>query len=168
MFLRQIPTSQTLHEIPEGRRGIAATLDLMSRCVKQYKTHPVIRDTALELTQSLSNKDYPGEVRRLYEFVRDEIRYVRDIHGVETLYTPDQMLVTRAGDCDDKSLLLATLLESIGHPTRFVAMGFAGGDLEHVLPETKIGQKWIPLETTEDVELGWTPKNVTNVLIRHN
>jgi transglutaminase-like putative cysteine protease len=74
----------------------------------------------------------------------------------------------RAGDCDDKSVLLAALLESIGHPTRFVAIGFQPDDFEHVFVETKIADRWISLETTEPVEIGWMPQHIRARLTVNN
>ena len=129
----------------------------MRRLVREYKTALPIRQTALALTNALPQKDWMGEVRALHSFVRDNIRYVRDINGVETVQTPLRTLENEAGDCDDKSLLVATLLETIGFPTRFVAMAFSPGKYSHVLPEVKVGRRWIPLETTERRRFGWYP-----------
>jgi hypothetical protein len=54
--------------------------------------------------------------------------------------------------------LLAALLESIGHPCRFVAVGYSRrNEFEHVYVETKIGHTWTALETTMDVPMGWAP-----------
>lgn len=94
--------------------------------------------------------------------VRDRIRYVRDIRGVETLHTAEQVIRQRAGDCDDKSLLLAALLESIGHETQFEALGPAPGRFCHVLVKWwDVERKaWVPLETTAKVKAGWEPRGV--------
>ncbi len=131
------------------------------------KTLPV-RLAALSLTNNRKQKDWAAEVRALHAFVRDRIRYVRDVRGVETLQTPEITLQLKAGDCDDKSVLLAAMLESIGHPTRFCAVGFRPDHFSHVLVETKIRDKWLPLETTEPVEAGWEPRNVQTRLTVHN
>lgn len=147
----------TLQMIPDGIPGIMETLKIMSRIVKDYKKSLPVRTLAVSLTSICNQKDWACEVSTLHAFVRDQIRYINDITDVETVHTPDVILSQRAGDCDDKSLLLASLLESIGHPTRFVAIGFQPGVFSHVYVETKIGNNWIPLETTEDVEAGWQP-----------
>ena len=148
----------TLHAIPSGPPGIKVTLNLMRRLVREYKTALPIRQTALAVTNGLPQKDWMGEVRNLHAFVRDHIRYVRDVNGVETIQTPLRTLENEAGDCDDKSTLLASLLESIGYPTRFVAMAFRPGKYSHVLPEVRVGRRWIPLETTERKQVGWYPR----------
>jgi len=160
--------SYTLHSIPDGREGIRATLKLMSKLVSQYKINPTIRELAIGLTNKLQQKNFTGEVRALHEYVKEQIRYVKDIKGVETIQTPLQTLRLMAGDCDDKSTLVASLLEAIGHPTRFIAVGFSAGSLSHVLVQTKIGPKWYSVECTEPVSLGWTPPNIRNIMVQHN
>lgn len=154
--------------IPEGREGTIATLRLMRDLVRRGKTSLNIRSLAVSLTAGVPSKDWLGEIRVLHRFVRDSIRYVRDIRDVETLHDPETVLKIGSGDCDDKAVLLASLLESIGHPTRFVAIGFVPEEYSHVYVETLIGKKWVPLETTEPVEVGWVPENVVSRLIIHN
>lgn len=135
--------------------------------VRKCKLDLGLRRLALEIVAGVPQRDYAGQVRALHAFVRDRIRYVGDIDGVETLHTPRQILEQRQGDCDDKALLLATLLATIGHKTRFVAVGY-GPSVTHVLVETLVGSKWIPLETTENVEAGWYPDRIKSRVIVHN
>jgi transglutaminase-like putative cysteine protease len=163
----QAPPS-TLMSIPPGKEGTKYTLNLMRQLVRQGKKSSAVRQLAVELTSGLKQKDWLGEVSAVHRFVRDSIRYVRDIHGVETLHTVERILSNAAGDCDDKSVLVASLLESLGHPTRFLAIGFKPGSYSHVYPETLIGNKWVTVETTEPVELGWKPKNIVNALVMNN
>lgn len=139
----------------------------MRALVKEGRKNPVIRELALSLIERHDQKDWQNEIRSLHAFVRDRIRYTRDIRGVETLQTPWATLDIRQGDCDDKSILLASLLESVGHPTRIVAVGFVPGTCSHVLVETRIGNKWIAAETTEPVQLGWYPRNVKTRFVAH-
>lgn len=151
------PTVTQLRAIPDGFPGVVETLRAMSRFARDGKTTMLVRQTALRLTRNCQQKDFSCEVRTLHAFVRDSVRYVMDVDGVETVQTPQKTLEMMAGDCDDKATLLASLLGSIGHPTRFVAIGFAPQEFSHVYLETLIGTRWIPLETTEPVEAGWSP-----------
>lgn len=146
--------------LPPGLGGVRRTLELMRNLARQGKTDPLVRQFAVQLTNDLPQKDWSGEVAALHAFVRDNIRYLRDIRKVETLQTANRTLLNRSGDCDDKSVLLASMLESISHPARFVAVGFRSPfACDHVYVETKVGNKgaWIPLETTEPVPMGWNP-----------
>ena len=162
------PLSATLQAIPDGKEGTIATLKIMKELVKAGKKSLPVRSLAVSLTNGTASKDWFGELKKLHAFVRDRIRYVRDIRDVETVQTPDATLAIGAGDCDDKSVLLASLLESIGHPTRFVAIGFKPDDFAHVYVESRVGTSWVPLETTEPVEIGWSPSGVVSRLTIFN
>lgn len=164
------PPPSLLMEIPNGIDGVRATLKVMSALVRGGKKSPAVRAKALALTQHLRQKDRTGEIRALYEYVRDRIRYVRDIHNVETVHTPEQVMRQESGDCDDKAVLLASLLESIGHPSAFWAIGTKSrNQYSHVLVLTRVGPKsWLPLETTEPVAFGWRPPVVRASMIHYN
>lgn len=157
----------TLHNIPNGPSGTAATLDLMNRLVKKYKQAPDIRELALHLTKHLPQKDGVGEVKAIHRFVQNRIRYIKDIDGIETLQTPLQTLRIGQGDCDDKATLVGALLGSIGHPSRFRAIGFMRNSFCHVYPETKLGGQWVSVETTEPVDIGWRPRGVAASMVRN-
>lgn len=156
MFVERIipPRPSQLGELPSGRAGTVETLRLMRSRVRAGKTNPHIRAQALTLIADLPAKQYGREIARIFEFVRDRIRYTRDVRGVETLQEPWITLADRVGDCDDKVTLLAALLESVGHPTRAVAIGLSGAPLSHVYLETRLGPKWIPLDATESWPTG--------------
>jgi transglutaminase-like putative cysteine protease len=169
MFLSQLP-GRTIERkiIPSGVEGVRATLNEMRKFVRDYKKSDQVRSTAAEIVSPLQQKNFMGEIKRLHAYVRDAIRYLRDIHGVEVVQSPPETLRRGYGDCDDKAVLLAALLESIGHPTRFVAVGKAPGKFTHVYVETRRGPNWIALETTEPVDVGWQPKNILARMVAHN
>ena len=157
MILGQTQTS-VLYSIPDGAQGTRATLKMMAKIVRDYSTNLAIRNYANDLTMRCPNQDYSGEAECLFLFVRDKIRYLQDVNGVETLQTPDVTLHNQSGDCDDKSTLLASMLESIGHCARFIAVGFERANtFEHVFVETLVGRDWIALETTVNgAPMGWS------------
>lgn len=151
-----VPTLQ-LSFIPDGVDGISATLDKMIELVRVYRRHPFVRQLAIELTTPLAAKDFRQEAIRIWDFVRTYIRYVRDIRDVETLQSPLVTVRNRAGDCDDQAILIASLVQAIGHPVRFVAMGFQPRLYSHVIAETLVGDEWLPMETTVARPFGWEP-----------
>lgn len=137
----------------------------MAAFVKRYKVDPSIRMLAQQITRGLKSHDELAEVTALQHFVRDRIRYVKDVDGVETLQAPPYTLKMQSGDCDDKAILLATLLGSVGYPAQFIALGFNGRDFTHVLTAVKLGTRFIPLETiVNGAEPGWFPKGANPVL----
>lgn len=164
-----LPT--TLARIPSGVEGIKATLRIMRSLVQRWKLDPGVRDLAKELTDRCAQGDYSCEVKSLHAFVRDQIRYVGDIADVQTLQTPRATLEQASGNCANKAILLAALLESINHKTRFVAAAYhEPGVYEHVWPESRLGAIWYPLETTRPVPAGWDPRRraIPPRLVAHN
>jgi transglutaminase-like putative cysteine protease len=156
----------TLRSIPSGDAGVIETLKEMRSIVRAWKVAPVILQRATEIIRPCGGKDWSCQVRRLHAFVRDRVRYQLDVRDVETIRTPELTLRERVGDCDDKSVLLASMLEATGHPTRFIALGFGPppAPYSHVLVETRIGDEWIAAETTEPWPLGQKPQGATRVL----
>lgn len=151
------PTTIQLGLIRSGKKGIWDTLKIMGGLVRAGKNSGAIRARAAAIVAPCSPKDWKCEAVTAHAWVQNNIRYLRDITDTETVTTPEKTLELGAGDCDDQSILLASLLESIGHPTRFVAIGFEPNIFSHVYVETLIGTVWVPLETTEPVEAGWSP-----------
>lgn len=145
--------------LPAGIQGTRTTLNLMRQLVRRYKKSISLRQLAFAIIDRVrGHKNFGAQVRAIHAYVQDTIQYVKDVNGVETLATPIKTLEFRKGDCDDQAVLLATLLESIGHETRFVAIRMQPlGPFVHVFTETKIGRKWIPLETTEQWPAGVGP-----------
>lgn len=129
----------------------------MAELIRQGRTALPVRETMKTLIRHLPQKDYMGEIAAAHAFVRDRVRYTRDIRSVETLHTAERLLADRQGDCDDKSILVAALLESIGHRTRLVAIGPRKGVFSHVFPQVvhpKEPGVWINLECTEPWPVG--------------
>ena len=162
-------TRATLQSIPNGWQGTRATLRIMSRITRHFKKNIQIRSLAQNIISDVQgHKNWTSQIKAVHAYVRDNVMYVRDIRGVETLATPIKTLETMQGDCDDQAVLLASLLESIGHPTRFVAMAeTALGPFVHVFTETKIGANWYPLETTEKFPAG-KPMRYARKMLEHN
>jgi hypothetical protein len=84
-----------------------------------------VRDLAAKLTRGKTTRE--AKLQALFDFVADDIRYVNYVSGEWWLPNrPQQLLARREGDCDDKALLLITLLKA------------AGIDAEEVLVQTRL------------------------------
>lgn len=140
----------------------------MRGLTRRYKIALPIRVLAQNLTAHLPSKKFTAEAKEIHRFVRDDIRFVKDIEGVETLQTPVQTLQLGSGDCDDKAILISSLLASIGHPTRFIACGFFPGMFSHVFTQTKIADQWISLECTEPWPMGRHAPNIKSIMVMRN
>jgi transglutaminase-like putative cysteine protease len=159
MFLAPTPQLHgTIGFLAPGAAGVFQTLRIMREMVRKYRTDPRILTRARSIVFLTPEKNEAHEAQALFAFVRDSIRYTRDVLGVETLSTPDKTLAARVGDCDDQVTLLATLLESVGYPTRFVVAAYYDlAVFEHVYLQTLIGGEWVDMDPTEREACGWSP-----------
>ena len=143
--------------------------DIVRRSLRE--PNQVVRNQAISIVSYLPSKDFRSELEAIYHWVRENIRFVRDVRGIETLQTPEATMRLGAGDCDDHVILLQALLEAIGFITRSHAIGFAPDHYSHVLAEVRSGRRWVPLETTvEPAFIGWMPPNVQAHMVQdlHN
>ncbi len=141
----------------------------MRALVNQWRTNSEIINTANATIFLTPAKDTHAEVTAIFEFVRDNIRYTRDVLNVETICTPLMTITRRVGDCDDKSTLLATLAEAVGYPTRFVIGSFDGTcNYSHVWVQILTDDGWIDADACEENEpLGWAPENISCLYTEH-
>ena len=151
-----------LGRIPKGYAGTRKTVELIAELIKQGAKDFCVRQTAIEILiqRGVRPKDYLGEIRTLFEWVKRNVRYTRDIHRVELLHTARRMLDLRAGDCDDMTILLGAMLKSIGHPVRLVLAGFNPRKKKlftHIYLEVFYKGVWIPLDATVNRPMGWAP-----------
>jgi transglutaminase-like putative cysteine protease len=138
------------------------TLRQMRAMVKACKIEPAIISAASQIVFLTPENDSRAELDALFNWVRDYVRYTRDVHGVETLADPVTTMRRRCGDCDDQTTLLATFFEAVGYPTRFVVAGYHGADFEHVyLQVMDSNGNWIDADPTVRNWLGWSPPDPT-------
>ena len=72
-----------------------------------------VRRKAQELVAGKKTRD--EKLQAIFEFVADDIRYVNYVSGEWWLPNrPQELLARRQGDCDDKAMLLITLLRAVG------------------------------------------------------
>lgn len=140
----------------------------MRQLIDDFKWNPVIRQTALNILSNagVAQRDVLNEARAIYFFVRDRIRFRRDVVDVETLSYPTLTLANRAGDCDDQVVLLNSLLESVGIPTRMVAISqVPERQFTHVYSQALVKGRWFAMDTINKNEFGYEPEIFTRKAI---
>lgn len=130
----------------------------MRRIIRESATDPTVYGLARHIVSGQPEKSWSAEVNALFYFVRDNIRYTLDPYECEGLQIPTQTLKLGTGDCDDKVMLLGSLLRSIGHPVKLVAVQVDNSPhYSHVFLQTRVGAAWLGLETTEK----WRPGEIS-------
>lgn len=136
-----IPVQRSV--LPDGVAGVDATVRKMVELAhSQYGSKSSrIRALAIDIVRNagVPDKDYYGEMVAIHNWVRDNIRYVRDPIGQETLSYPEETAFnSRAGDCDDLSTLEMALLGAIGMESYPVVVGMFPGHFSHVYIHGKV------------------------------
>ena len=132
-------------------------IKLLKAIVNDAKLNPKFRKLATHIINSYpcQSHNYDCYAKAIYDWVKKNIKYIKDITGYETIQSPEKTLEIGGGDCDDHAVLVATLLESIGMKTAFKVVGW-NGDYRHVyvIATTPQGKRWV-IDTT--VKNGFYP-----------
>ncbi len=125
---------------------------------KQASNDQLIKTVADRIV-SQSCAHAQGEARRvchakaLFYFVRDNFNYVADPSSFEYIKTAQESILSTGGDCDDASLLLASLLSSVGIETRFVFVPrhvYIQARLPEAIKRYQDDDGWVDLDATCD------------------
>ncbi len=168
MSLYPTPDRSRIYTIPGGVAGVRATLAIMQRLARQGRKDPGVIALAEQVVKACPANDTKCEIGSLFYWVKSNIRYLRDVRDVEKINTAERTLRVRTGDCDDMSVLLASLLEAVGNKTKFWVVGLQSGEYEHVFVKVRLGTGWVSLDpTVEQATLGWSPPNILRRMEAH-
>lgn len=138
--LGSLPTVAST-ELANADLGNYQTVEVMRKKAREQAQTPLVRKLALKILEQAGTRghNFLDEARALGEFVKSNVSYVRDPTDVEQLHDPIFMINeitkgTARGDCDDKALLLATLLLSVGHQPYFAIVRYrdVAGPFNHI------------------------------------
>jgi hypothetical protein len=149
-----------------GGKMIARTAERTNRPITIFANHGIMvarpeEPSLKRLTDALLKDvapDREARVQRLVDFVSSEIEYnfIEGFGTRETLKRASETLMTRNGDCSNKTILLASLLEQIGedyiilycpqHITIAVPQG--NYSIDNKLDFTWSDRSWVIAETT--------------------
>lgn len=128
-------------DVGDGLKGNLETIKFMKEVARLRSRHPLLRKLALNIVHhyQVPSNNYAEEALAIGDYVKRKVRYVRDPEGVEYLQDPLDLIKhlqegTAQGDCDDMSLLIASLLLSIGHLPFFRAVRYSQpvGNYNHI------------------------------------
>ena len=164
------PPKISLGHIPSGWLGTQKTVEHVQALIRAGAKDFYVRQKAIDilLEKQVKPKDYLAEIKALFEWVQQHIRYTKDTVQVEVLHSARRMLELRAGDCDDMTILLGAMLEAIGHPVRLVLSGpdpLKQDLFTHIYLEVFHKGRWIPLDATMPHPMGWAPRTMVKKII---
>jgi hypothetical protein len=123
--------------IPADDRGVDITVAKMMEMARgQFGARSAkIRALVINVVNAAGapDKDYFAMSEAIHNWVRDNIRYVKDPVGQETLSYPEETAFnSKAGDCDDKTILEIAMLGAVGILAYPVVIGLDPRVFSHV------------------------------------
>ena len=112
---------------------------------------PVVKQTADRIVSISCEGSKVCQAKALFYFVRDNFQYVSDPNSFEYVKDARESLATKALDCEDSSILLSSLLESIGIKTRLAFIPghvYVQAYLPGALKRYKTEDSWVNLDAT--------------------
>lgn len=129
--------------------GIDEQLRFLRKMVSKYRMQANIRDLAMKIIRDagVPERDKKEQALAIASWVQANVYYVHELP--ERFATPDETLRTKAGDCDDQTVLTASMLEAVGIPTKLVCMSI-NGRWAHIYSAAILTSKGtlLPLDTT--------------------
>lgn len=136
--------SNLISEIQDGKRDVRIRR-LAADILREY---------------SVPARDWKAETTAVFHWVRQNIRYTRDPTGVELFQKPRRTVELGIADCDDLSILICSLLGSIGHVMQLRTIGITErGQAEHIYPLDLLPPsnptEYIALDASRPEPMGW-------------
>lgn len=173
--MRSSPNRMTVHRIETSStpESLRKTVQLIGQAVKSGSEYVPLRQYAAAKASEAGPRDFLGQVEKIYDdFTRNRWRYVYDPLGVEMLATTGPVIYDTIlgfgqqppargfGDCDDATVALSALMQSIGLPTRTVTISKPGSRklFDHVFPQVRVPQHgWISIDAVgyPKHSMGW-------------
>jgi hypothetical protein len=114
----------------ENVYGVMGRLNRMKQMIEDGKTSPRIRQLVGRVVRNCPERDQMCELKAIHNYIAEHTRFLEDTRDIEVFAEPELTLKFSAGDCDDLSILSASMLESAGFKTQLVAVG--NNQYEHV------------------------------------
>jgi len=147
-------------EVIPRKRFTSATIDRMHDMVKRGKQSWALIMLATKITQRCPERGWYCQAETIHDWVMRNIQYKKDPSSIELVQHP---LVTigqrKAGDCDDLSIVEATLQGALGLPYCFCTIKADASrpdEFSHVYLAV-----YIPPSPSEQWKGGWVPADPT-------
>jgi len=113
---------------------------------------PLMRRIALAVTRNCPARDDTCELQAIYDFVVMNVRYTGDVVFKDTFQSALRTMQFGGGDCDDHSILAATLAMANGFQFRWRITSNTGASWDHIYGMAGVPKHnpktWIALDTT--------------------
>ena len=129
--------------------------------VEQFSGHPLLVDFTAKLIEraKVPARDEVALARAVRRFATQRVKFFREYP--ERFVSPLRTIVWGIGDCDDKSILIASMLRGFRIPVRlkFLRLTLPNKTrVGHVYPQALLDGQWVALESVRPYPWGYDPE----------
>jgi len=130
--------------------------------IDEASRSPQVKRIAVNLANTFGNTTPDEFVIALGEWVKDNIRYVKEKRGADFFQPADYTLMRGAGDCEDMTILIGGIAKVLGYPVICRVSSPNGTDWKHIYPLVGVPpqkpKRWIVLDATLPAPIGTEEK----------
>lgn len=151
------------HEVRDIR-GALAQRQAVWGVVRKYTGHPLLMQWASDFLEAyrVPERDPAALARAVQRYAQEHIKFMRE--RPERFASPLRTIEWGFGDCDDKSIFIATVLRSFRIPVRLAFIRYVQRKrdgtpqrISHVYPQVQLDGKWVALESVHPWPMGKDP-----------
>lgn len=156
---------------PDPDRAVAQTIGAMWALVDASDETQRVHRVATIIAASCPQKDFAAQLRAVFWWLKERVRFKRDTFGLEHVRDPDQLLFEierhgiTAADCDDMSTLGAAIVRALGFQPLLITTARRPGPFEHVFFGAVLNGWDIPLDPQERPLPGIWPNPVDRLTV---
>jgi transglutaminase-like putative cysteine protease len=131
---------------------------LLWKKIQEHTGDPRLVEIASRIIKAydIPERDNYQLVKGFKDFVQNKIKYFRE--SPERFVSPVRTVKWGIGDCDDKTILFASLVRTFRIPVRLKFIRFispkTNRKVSHVYPQVGIDGRWTTVETVHDWPIG--------------
>lgn len=160
-------TLRRYYKIKNGWQGNVETAFLCSLFASEAAEELEMIQLARKICQDADPMVQKEKADLIFHWVKENLEYQRDPIHLETLQTPEVILKTGFGDCDDMVTIVQALNMAVGNECRLILISADPLEKEdfyfqHIYNEVLCGEEWIPYDVTVPESYpGWEPEQYT-------
>lgn len=154
-------------------KNISQRVHYVEQQIIKGRRDPRIRGLAVQIVSKKCNgswcipeRDFLGELRAIFTYTRQNVRYVRDPIDRDTFQHPVRTLQWGGEDCDGATIVLGSLAGAIGYPVKMrVIQTVNSNDYDHIYLIAGVPPHapthWLPLDASVNKPAFWeAPTNL--------
>jgi transglutaminase-like putative cysteine protease len=126
-------------------------IERLKKLIYQDMNHPKIRVLAQQITKGKTTD--LEKARAIYNWIKQNIRYVREPEGLDLYQSPALTVELGRGDCEDASALFASIAKLSGLNVKLKVIAQKPTLWSHIYPLVLINDKYLPYDNAAPIPM---------------